>query len=101
MIYEIDTSKPTQLDWRAKGVDRILQNIRNLISTWRYEIAYNRTQGIDPSLLDKPPNIAAALYISEIYRVVSEYEPRATVQEVTYLGVDKEGHMQFKVVVEI
>lgn len=101
MTYEIDTSKPTPLNWRAKGADRILQNVLNLISTWRYEIAYNRTQGIDPSLLDRPPDTAAALYIAEIYRVVSEYEPRATVQEVTYLGVDKEGHMQFKVVVEI
>ncbi|MFO7153931.1 MAG: hypothetical protein DIU64_003080 [Caldicoprobacter oshimai] len=101
MIYEIDTSKARPLNWGAKGVDRILQNILNLISTWRYEIAYNRTQGIDPSILDRPPQVAAALYIAEISRVISEYEPRAAVQEVNYLGTDENGHMQFKVVVEI
>lgn len=101
MVYEIDTSKPIQLNWAATGAERIVQNVYNLINTWRYEIAYNRIKGIDPSLLDKPADVAAALYTAEVYRVVSEYEPRATVKEVTYLGVDDEGRMQFKVVVDI
>lgn len=101
MKYEIDTSKSVRLNWAAKGAERILQNVLNLISTWQYEVAYNRVKGIDPSILDKPVDVAAALYIAEVYRVVSEYEPRATVKEVLFSGVDNEGHMQFKVVVEI
>lgn len=101
MEYVIDTSKPVQLNWAAKEAERIVQNVYNLINTWRYEIAYNRIKGIDPSLLDKPADVAAALYTAEVYRMVAEYEPRATVKEVIYLGVDSDGHMQFKVVVDI
>jgi len=99
--YEIDTSKPVKLDWAAKGVDRILQNVLNAISTFRYEVAYARTRGMDPAIQDRPAPIAAKLYASEIYRVVPEEEPRATVQEVQPIGIDEEGNLQFKVVIDI
>jgi len=101
MIIEIDTSKPVQLNWDASGIERIAQNVRNLISTWRYEVAYNRTLGIDTSILDKPADVAAALYIAEIYRLISDYEPRATVKEVQITGINDEGNMQFRVVIEV
>jgi phage baseplate assembly protein W len=97
----IDTSAPAALDWAAAGVARIAQNVRNLISTFRYEVAYDRTLGIDPALLDKPAETAAAQYIAEVYRVVSLYEPRAMVKDVRFTGVDTDGNMQFQVVVEI
>lgn len=97
----IDTSAQHSLNWAAKGVERIAQNILNLITTWRYEISYDRTKGLDTSISDKPANIAASMYIAEIYRLIDTYEPRATVKEVISLGVDNDGKMQFQVVVDI
>lgn len=90
-----------QLDWGASGAYRVVQNVYNLINTWRYEVAYNRIMGMDTKLLDKPLNIAVSQYISEVYRIISEYEPRANVKNVKFIGVDDEGNMQFKVVVEV
>ncbi|WP_422447790.1 hypothetical protein [Thermoanaerobacterium sp. DL9XJH110] len=101
MEYIIDTSKPVNLNWAAKDAERVAQNVRNLISTWRYEVAYDRTLGLDQSILDKPLDTAVALYVAEVYRLVADYEPRATVKEVKFTGVDDEGNMQFRVVIEV
>lgn len=101
MSYTIDTSQPINLNWSATGKERIIQNVFNLISTFKYEVAYNRAKGINPAILDKPANVLEVAYISEVYRVVDEYEPRATVEKVSLIGIDDEGNMQFKVVIDI
>ncbi len=99
MIAVIDTTD-TSIDWSARGKERITQNIKNLLTTMRYEIAYDRTLGIDPSIIDKPLPQATALYTAEIYRVIADYEPRAKVREVK-ITTDGEGNMQAKVVIEL
>lgn len=101
MIYEIDTSKKIILNWAAKGAERILQNVINLINTWQYEIAYNRTMGLQAGLLDKPSEDAAVEFISQVHNIVSSFEPRADVQEVNYTDIDENGNMQFKVVIDV
>lgn len=101
MQYTIDTSKQVNINWNSTGKDRIIQNVTNLINTFRYEIAYSREKGIDPDLLDKPADIMAAGYIAEVYRVIEEYESRVNVVSVDISGVDDEGNMQFKVVIEL
>ncbi|RII32857.1 hypothetical protein D2A34_21930 [Clostridium chromiireducens] len=101
MEYIIDTSNGVNLNWSAKGKDRIAQNVLNLISTFKYEVAYNREKGISPAILDKPVNIMQAAYIAEVYRVVQKDEPRAVVKSVSLLGVDEEGDAKFKVVIDI
>lgn len=101
MQYEIDTSKARSLNWAAKDEERILQNVINLISTWRYEVGYDRTKGVDPTILDQPPDIAIAMYTAEIYRLVEDYEPNAKVTNVIPIGINDEGHIDFKVVIEI
>ena len=98
--YTIDTSDPN-LDWQASSDERIIQNVLNLIRTFRYEVGYDRTRGINPDVVDKPLQEAIALYTSEIFRVVDLYEPRATVNSVKFIDVDSEGNMQFKVAIEI
>lgn len=100
MEYAINTSQPMQ-SFNVSGAERILLNVWNLINTYRYEVAYNRPMGVDPSIFDKPPDIAAALYTAEVHRIVRDYEPRAAVKAVKLLDVDEEGNMQFEVVVEI
>lgn len=101
MEYTIDTSKPFTLNWSAKGKERIIQNVFIAIYTWKYEVAYNREFGIIQTLMDKPLDTAEAIYTSEVFRVVNEYEPRADIKEVKFIGVDENGNMQFKVVIDI
>lgn len=100
-VYEIYTSTPVDLNWSASGDERIIQNIRNLISTWRYEVAYDRTKGLDPTILDQPASIAQAMYIAEIYRLIGTYEPNVTIKSVTLLSINSDGQIAVKVVVEI
>lgn len=101
MKYVIDTSNPVKLNWNSQGNERIVQNVSNIISTWHHEVAYNRKMGIDPNLLDSPQNVAIAKYISEVFRVVPEYEPRATVKEVNFIGSNDDGDLKFMVVIEV
>lgn len=101
MLVEIDTSKEYTLNWSAKEHERVAQNVRNLISTFRYEVGYDRTKGLDPTIIEKPYDDAVALFISEVYRLVDSYEPNATVESVTPIGVDQEGNINFKVVISI
>ena len=101
MEYVIDTSRRTNLNWNASGSERIIQNVSNIINTWKYEVAFNREMGVLADIIDNPKDSAAALYISEIYRVVSEFEPRAEVKEIEFIDIDENGNMQFKVVINI
>lgn len=101
MELVIDTGKPTALNWAAKGAERIAQNVLSLLSTWRYEVAYDRTMGLHPGILDMPADKASALFIAEAHRIIPFYEPRAIIKEIQFLGVDDDGQMQHRVVIEI
>ena len=94
-------TKSAVLDWSAKGAARIAQNVQNLISTVRYEVAYNRTMGINPDIFDSPAPTAAALYAADVYRLGQEYEPRAQVKSVKSLGISSEGDIEAEVVIEV
>lgn len=97
----IDTSQPNQLNWGASGANRIAQNVLNLLTTSKYEIAYDRTLGIDRTFIDKPLQEAISLATAQIYEVITEREPRATVESVDFVSIDEEGNMNFKVVINI
>ena len=101
MEYVINTTETAPLDWNATGDARILQNVLNLLRTFRYSIGYDRTRGITPAVLDKPLNEAAMIYTTEIYRIVELYEPRANAKEARFTEVDQDGNMEFQVVIEI
>ena len=95
------TANPNRLNWAVTGTERILQNVMNLLSTEKYEIAYDRTLGIDKSFIDKPLQEAVSMATAQIYDVISSREPRASVESVDFVGLDEEGNMNFKVVLNI
>lgn len=70
------------IDWTAKGDDRIAQNVRNLINTFRYEIPYHRTMGVPGSLIDRPVNSLMEEARVDVAQMLAVYEPRAVVQDV-------------------
>ena len=81
MIVSVRSGKGP-IDWTLKGDDRIAQNVRNLINTYRYEIPYHRTMGISGSLVDRPSNLQLEDVRVEIQQMIATYEPRANVQSV-------------------
>lgn len=101
LIYEIDTGQRFKINWNAKGSARILQNVVNLLNTYRYEVAYARTIGIDLKWKDRPSREAAAILANDIINLISTKEPRAKVRKVEYLGTTATGDLSMKVVVEI
>lgn len=101
MEYIIDTSKPFKINWNAKGSARILQNVANLLNTFRYEIAYARTIGINPDWFNKPAKQAASIITNSIMNLLSMREPRVKVKRVKYLGITEDGNISMKVVIEI
>lgn len=87
------------INWSLKGMDRIAQNVQNLINTYRYEIPYHRTMGLSGSLIDQPSNIQAAEARVEIAQMIATYEPRANVMDIR-ISVDGDGNVATEVVLE-
>ncbi len=101
MVYTVDMSQNKAINWAAKGAERIFQNVVNLLSTRKYEIAFDRTLGLSGKFVDRPLDQAIAEATTEIFELVPRREPRASVKEVELVGVDQKGNLQFKVVIEI
>lgn len=97
MNYTISNKK--SINWNAKGHDRILQNISNILSIYKYEVAYDRTFGRNPQNIDKPLNKSLSAIITETYDLIKDYEPRAIVKDVIVENSDAD--IVIKVVVEI
>lgn len=87
------------LNWNAQGHERILQNISNILSTYKYEVAYDRVFGRDNKNIDKASNKSLGSIIAETYDLIQKYEPRATIQEINV--ENQNGNILIKVVVEI
>jgi phage baseplate assembly protein W len=100
MIYTIDSSQKG-INWSAKGAERIIQNIKNLLGTSKYEVAYDRTLGLSRDIIDMPLQKAIAKATTEIIDLISNREPRVVIKEVKYAGADNDGNIQFKVVVDV
>jgi phage baseplate assembly protein W len=71
-----------QINWNLHGADRVAQNVRNLINTYRYEIPYHRTMGLSGELIDRPTNVLMEEARVEVARMLAVYEPRANVNDV-------------------
>lgn len=101
MLITLNTAEQLEIDWGASGIGEVAQNVLTLINTFKYEVAYDRTLGLSSSYLDLPELEAMALVTAQIYAVIDEREPRATVEEVTYLGTSTDGNLIFQVVIDV
>ncbi len=87
------------INWNATGDDRIAQNVRNLINTYRYEIPYHRTMGIPGSLIDRPGPALMEIARVEIAQMLAVYEPRANVEDVQ-CEMDEDGNVTVVVILK-
>lgn len=99
MLYTVDTSK--KIDWQATGDNLTLQNIGNIIRTFKYEVGYLRTLGISKDLLDLPLNKIKGRLTVEIIDQIKLYEPDVNVISVNILSIDQSGNLRVKAVVDI
>ena len=103
MEYEVYSNK-SYINWNAKGDERILQNVNNILNTFKDEVAYDRLMGRDPDNLDKPLEKVKNQIIEETFTLVSTYETRAKVKEVVVIYRFDEKNNKIpviKVVIEI
>ena len=68
---------------RASGNGDKRVCVNNLLATIRGEVPYDRIRGLDSRNLDRPAAEAAPDIQQDARWVLSTYEPRAAVQEVT------------------
>lgn len=66
----------------AKNNSNPVQCVRNLLQITRGECAYDRIKGMDPTLIDKPSNIAIPLAEVEARWLIKTYEPRVDVSSI-------------------
>ncbi len=81
MIYEI--KKDRKINLKAKGIERVLQNCSNILSTIQGEVVLQRDLGINPDAIDSPLN--KAQNILNIKEQFKKYEPRVKVEKIIYI----------------
>ena len=102
MLVTITTSESPNFNWAATGAEEVVQNVFTLLNTFQYEVAYERTMGLPGELADLPQDEAVPATIARIYALIEEFEPRAEVVSVNFLGVSEEdGSLIFEVVIDV
>lgn len=103
MILTIDTSaQSSSLAWfEAKGTDRIIQNITNIVNTYKYEVAYLRNFGMSPDALDTDVETMKSIITEDLLDNIKEYEPRATLISVNVKEISADGSVVAVVQIEI
>lgn len=102
MAEIIITTNSEQLPYRRLDrVDRVVQNIRNILNTYKYEVAYNRDLGINPDIIDKDTETMKSIIMQDLFNNIQKYEPRATLKSVDIKEVSSDGKITAEIKIEI
>ncbi len=96
--YTVNNKLPINL--RATGVEKVLQNIRNILATTRGEVPLKRDFGLDSNLIDRPINLIKAPLINDIIEQINKWEKRAKVKKIKFDN-DIDGKLIIFVKVEV
>lgn len=101
MLYEVLVKDPEIIDIAPKNdVNEILQNVRTILATTKGTIPLDREFGIDGSVIDMPTMQAQAYLTNEIFQAIRRYEPRVSIDNITFDG-EISGKLIPKVVITI
>lgn len=64
--------------------EEILQNVRTILSTIKGSVPLDRKFGISGDAVDKPMQKAEAILSSEIFAQIRRYEPRVSIESITF-----------------
>ena len=85
MSYIVDTTQKVDLNIAPETVEEeVLQNLWLLYSSLEYDVPLDRALGLNATYVDKPIETAKALAQSDIYDKTEQYEPRATVVNISF-----------------
>ena len=76
--------------------EEIMQNLRVLLSSCKYDIPLAREMGLDTGYLHKPQPVAETLLYQTISDAIEEYEPRAEL-----IGIDFEVNAESGLIIPI
>ncbi len=85
------------INWNAKGDERILQNVNNILNIVKYEVPYDRLMGRNPKNLDGVLEKNKAALIEETYDLINTYETRATVKNVEIQFKESDDNKDIKI----
>ena len=71
-------------------IEEVLQNIGMIISTPQYTVPLDRGFGLPQRFIDKPLPVAKAILVSEVLDAIEKYEPRAEVENITFVQEEQE-----------
>lgn len=101
MQYEVSVKAQEIIDIAPKNdVNEILQNVRTILATTKGTIPLDREFGIDGSVIDMPTMQAQAYLTNEIFQAIRRYEPRVSIDNITFDG-EIAGKLIPKVVITI
>ena len=101
MSYLLTANQKPAIDFAPKTTtEEVLQNVRTIISTIKHEIPLDRGFGIDGDVIDMPMQQAQAKLTQEIFRAVRQYETRAVIEAISFIG-DASGKLVPKMEVSI
>lgn len=101
MSYLLTANQKPAIDFAPKTTtEEVLQNVRTIISTIKHEIPLDRGFGIDGDVIDMPMQQAQAKLTQEIFRAVRQYETRAVIESISFIG-DASGKLVPKMEVSI
>jgi len=87
-VIELKITPLEEIEIGSVGERSIIQNIRNIITTWRGSVPLDRDFGLDSSILDSPQNTVFALLQIDIMEQINKYEPRVEVLNVSFNSGD-------------
>lgn len=92
----------TSLPYRnLDRTDRIVQNIRNILNTYKYEVAYNRDLGISPDIIDKDAETIKSMVMADLFDNIKKYEPRVTLKAVDITEISTDGKITATIKIEV
>lgn len=85
MTYKVSSQDLSEIKLNEDDtVASVLQNIAIILSTRRQSAPFYRDFGLPMRFIDKPIEVAKTLMIAEIQEAILEFEPRATLLNVTF-----------------
>lgn len=84
----------------ATEIEEIMQNLRTIISTTKWSVPLDRGFGIDADYVDKPMAQAQALLSSEIITAIQAYEPRVSIESISFTA-EEDGILKPRIEVSI
>ena len=100
MIVTIYSNDDT-IAWGATGEDRIVQNVRNIVRTRKFEVPFMRELGLNPDIIDSDTRTIRAELAAHVAEVIKENEDRADVVDVRIESVDENGNYVIAVDLEV